>query len=115
MSEKRKQQRKKVSHSLAVHDLSRDIVLGHVVDISAAGFLLLGSGNMPVGGIFRLGLELPAEINCGARAEFGAESLWVEPSLEPNRRWIGFRIIDISPENAAKLQRLIDAVDDGAD
>jgi hypothetical protein len=110
MLEKRKQQRKKVSRSLAVHDLSRDIVLGHVVDISVAGFLLLGFEKMPAGGIFQLGLELPAEIGCGALAEFRAESLWVEPSLGSTQYWAGFHIIDISPENAAKLQQLMDAI-----
>jgi hypothetical protein len=87
------------------------MVLGHLVDISLDGFMLLGGEGIPVGRIFRLGLELPEDCEYGeygAQAEFGAESLWAEPSLEPAKQWAGFHIIDIAPESAARISRLID-------
>ncbi len=108
--ERRKYPRKKVVRPLAVHDLSRGVGLGRLADISLDGLMLLSSEDIPIGRVFQLALEFPDELECGIQAEFGAESLWAEASLEPAKYWVGFHIIDIAPENAHKVRCLIDAL-----
>jgi len=72
--------------------------------------MVLSPEAIPTNRVFQLGLELPADIDCGPAALFGAESLWTESSSELEKYWIGFQIIDIAPEHAQKIRRLIDAL-----
>ena len=82
--------------------------MGHLVDISVEGMMLLSPEPIKMNRVFQVGLELPEEIAGGQTAVFGAESLWHELSNDPGKYWVGFQIIDISAENIEKIRRLID-------
>lgn len=106
--ERRKYPRTRVGRPLKVVDLDWGSSLGHLVDISAEGFMLIGPEPIEVNRVFQLSLELPEEIGGGQSAYFGAETLWREVSSDPGKYWIGFQIIDISQENIEKIRRLIE-------
>lgn len=106
--DRRKHPRKRVDRPLKVNDLDRGEILGHLVDVSLNGLMLISSDPIDVNRVFQVSLELPDGIDDGQAALFGAESLWREVSNEPGKSWVGFQIIDISPENAEKVRRLID-------
>ena len=108
--ERRKHPRKRVDRPLAIRDLNRDIELGRLVDISLDGLMLLSREDVPSNRVYPLALKIPEELGYGPWAEFGAESLWTETSLEPERYWVGFHIIDISQENQDRIRGLIDAI-----
>jgi hypothetical protein len=109
--ERRQSPRKRISCSLTVRDLSREIVLGQLVDFSLTGLMLLATEDIPVGRVYQLSLEFPELSPCGDEAVFGAESLWAESSLEPSKYWVGFHIIDISPEYAECIRCLFETAD----
>lgn len=107
MEERRKHPRKKVSQPVAVIDQDRAQTLGYLVDLSISGFMLLTPRPVETNRVFQLTLALPAE--CGGQTiRLGAESLWRENSNDPGKYWAGFQIIDISPENGQRIQKLID-------
>lgn len=107
MQERRKYPRKKVTYPIAVIDQDREHLLGHLVDISVSGFMLLSPGPLEVNRVFQLRLELPDA--CGGHVvRVGAESLWRENSNDPGKYWAGLQIIDISPENRQRIEKLID-------
>lgn len=108
MQERRKQTRYKVTQALAVHDVDRDRVLGHLIDLSLEGLMLITRETLPVNRVFQMSLELPAEMAPERAAVFGAESMWMDASGDAEHYWVGLHIIDISPENHARLKRLID-------
>lgn len=81
--------------------------MGHLVDLSLEGFMLLATGTLEVNRVFRMRLDVPEDIGLGA-IQFGAESLWLEPGHDNRSCWAGFQIIDISPENADKIRQLVD-------
>lgn len=108
MTERRKHPRKRVTRSLEVRDLSRAVALGQLVDISPGGLMVLGAEPVAVGGIYRLGLDLSEALEPGAAVEFGAESLWREPSGESGKCWTGFAIIDIAPDQAKLVRWLME-------
>lgn len=99
-----------MDHALQIRDLDRESVLGDLMDIGLEGLLLIGFEIIPTNRVYRLAVEIPEEFGCGAWAEFGAESLWTEASLEPGRYWTGFHIIDISPKNQARIRCLLDGI-----
>ncbi|SMF93854.1 PilZ domain-containing protein [Methylomagnum ishizawai] len=105
--DRRKNPRKMVTHPLEVRDLNRGVALGHLADIGLDGLMLLCPEVVPASRVYALALDLPGELGQGAQAEFGAESLWTETSLEPGRYWVGFHIIDISPANQERLRQLV--------
>ncbi|QSA96053.1 PilZ domain-containing protein [Methylococcus sp. EFPC2] len=108
MQERRKHTRYKVTQALAATDLDRERILGHLVDVSLDGLMLITRETLPVNRVFQLQLELPTEMAPARSVVFGAESLWQEPSGDSGHYWVGMHIIDISPENSVLLSRLID-------
>jgi len=108
MQERRKHPRKAVSQPLKVTDVDRDRLLGHLVDVSLDGLMLIAREALPVNRVFQVALDFPAEMAPDRGVTFGAESLWREMTGDPGQYWLGFQIIDIAPENAEKLRRLID-------
>ncbi len=109
--ERRQHPRKKIDCALAVRDLSRETVLGQLVDFSLTGLMLLATEDIPVGRVYQLALQFPERSPCGTEAVFGAESLWAESSLEPSKYWVGFHIIDISPEYAECIRCLFESAE----
>lgn len=108
MHERRKHPRKSVAVPLKVTDLDRERPLGHLVDISLEGFMLITREDLPVNRVFQVGLDLPGEMAPEQIITFGAESLWRELSGASDQYWMGFQIIDIADAQAETLRRLID-------
>ncbi len=106
IQERRQHSRKRVSQPIKVLDESSDLSLGFLVDISLGGFMLLADQAMETNRVFQIRLEMPPTFGSPYLC-FGAESLWQESSKESGKCWVGFQIIDISPENAKSLNRLI--------
>ncbi|MBS1212304.1 MAG: PilZ protein [Proteobacteria bacterium] len=105
--ERRKSPRKKVAHPIPVVDQDREHVLGHLVNVSQKGFMLLSPAPLDINRVFQLRIELP-QICGGEVIPLGAESLWREVSSSPGKYWVGFQIIDISPESSQRIRKLIE-------
>lgn len=108
IQDRRKHPRIRVDRPLKVSDLDRGAPLGCLVDISIDGLMLISPEPIAVNRVLQLRLELPPEFGASQMALFGAESLWREVSNDPGKYWVGFQIIDISPEHVEKIRRLID-------
>jgi c-di-GMP-binding flagellar brake protein YcgR len=105
--ERRKHPRTKVSSVIRVLERDQEVQLGQLVDLSLDGMMLLANDAVQANRVFRMRLEFPDGFDMDP-IQFGAESMWVEDSHDVNSHWAGFQIIDISPENADKIRRLID-------
>ena len=92
---------------IRVLDRDHEMTLGQLVDLSIEGLMMLGQEPIEVNRVFRMTLDVPPDIDIGP-IQFGAESLWVEPSHEAKTHWAGFRIIDISEDSSKRMRRLID-------
>ena len=108
MEERRKTTRTKANQLLSVLDRNHEKTLGHLVDISVDGFLLVSNAAIGVDAVWQLSIELPAEFNGSSAIQLGAESFWNEKTGEPPQYWTGFQIIDLAPEERENITRLID-------
>ena len=75
-------------------------VLGHIVDISAKGVMLISDNQLPVGETFRLRMRLPASIGNKDELIFNATSRWCKQDINPDFFITGLEIYDVDEEIA---------------
>lgn len=106
--ERRKYPRKTTVKILEVFDLNTEEYLGNVVDISQGGIMLITRSNIQEGTVYQVVIKIPDDYQELDSITFGGEILWTEDSLDPNKKWVGMQIIDISPDTQNKIRQLID-------
>lgn len=110
MLENRKHPRKHLNQNWIAYDLDREEIIGRLVNISHEGMMLISQKPLEVGKIFQLRLSAGEEppVTLGAESLW-VESLWSEPSQhDASVYWAGMQIIDISKENNALIDYLLD-------
>lgn len=110
MSEQRKQTRKDVATRLSVVDINTGILIGELANISDEGFMVLTARQLPLNAVFQLSLGLPKTIRGVDTLYFGAESLWCTSADNAGHYWVGFHLIDISPQDHEVLTALLETV-----
>lgn len=109
-SEQRKQTRKEVATRLAVVDVNTGVEIGDLANISSDGFMVLARRALPARSVFQLALTLPKLIRGVDTLYFGVESLWCNPAEDQDHFWIGFHVIDISPQDSEVLALFLESV-----
>ena len=108
LAEKRKFKRWQLIFYLRTFDQNTGVLLGHVVDISEEGLMLISDTPIPAEQTFHLGLDVPRETGPRLRIELEARSLWSRPDVNPDFYDTGFRILSITPYALRKLRHLIE-------
>lgn len=106
-SDKRKQTRKALAARLALVDVNTGMEIGDLANISNEGFMVLARRALPAHSVFQLALALPRLIHGVETLYFGAESLWCNAAEDDGHYWIGFHLIDISPQDNEVLAQFI--------
>lgn len=109
-SDKRRQTRKDVATRLAVVDVNTGTEIGDLANISSEGFMVLARRAVPAHSVFQLSLPLPVLIRGVDTLYFGAESLWCNATEDGEHYWIGFHLIDISPQDSEVLVQFLESV-----
>ena len=107
-SDKRRLKRSHLIYYLRVFDRSTNETLGHLVDITPEGAMLISENPIPVNTHFQLRMQLPAEIFGRTHLDFEAESLWSKRDINPDFHDAGFRLINVEVKDTAIIARLID-------
>lgn len=107
MSERRQNLRHTTKQELEAYDMHTSRFIGRFVDISEDGFLLFCPQPVDVESIWQLGIVTASDKDLNTLLSFGAECLWARAADESLHCWAGFHIIDITAEDAEKLQQLI--------
>lgn len=108
--DKRRQIRKDVATRLAVVDVNTGAEIGDLANISSEGCMVLARRALPAHSVFQLALALPTLIHGVDTVYFGAESLWCNAAADQEQYWIGFHLIDISPQDSEVLALFLESV-----
>ena len=109
MIEQRKRKRRNFSYYMRVTDSVTQKPIGHLSDISAIGFKLDSAQPLPVGEHYNLRLDLPNEVADKNFLVFMAQSKWCGmDKADPFTQNVGFEIINITPQDAAIYNRIIE-------
>ena len=107
-TERREQPRWTLAAPLAVYATGSDELLGHAVNVSLRGMLVVCERRVEVGATFDVDLEIPGDNGLWERTPFVAHSVrgFEDPDDETIYN-VGFKIDYVSPQSLFRLQRLI--------
>ncbi len=105
---RRQVDRKYLVFYLRVFDGMSTNVIGHVVNISSKGVMLLSDNPTPVNEEYRLRMRLPSEIIDRGEIIFNATSRWCKPDVNPDFYLTGYQIYDLSSAIRNSILCLID-------
>jgi len=108
MLEKRKFQRRHLIYYLRVFDRDTVNLLGHLVDITSEGVMVISENPIEVGKIFHMRMILPKEIIGKEQISFDAVSKWSAKDVNPSFYDTGFEFQDVSRENIKIISQLIE-------
>jgi hypothetical protein len=105
----RSQQRWNLVHHLRVLKAENNELLGHLVDVTTEGMMLISEQAIPLQCTFNLRMEIPADDDAVPQMiALTAESLWTKKDVNPTFHDTGFRLIDPSRYAINAISRLID-------
>jgi hypothetical protein len=93
---------------LRVFDEESAAVLGHIVDISESGMMLVSDDPIPVCKDFHVWVDVPSETGPRQRIQLKVRSLWSHNDINPDFYDTGFFIKDASADTVDKLTQLIE-------
>ncbi len=102
-AEQRRAQRKRANYTVVVTDVINDRPLGHLGNLSATGLLLIGPVKPHGEAIYQVSLSMPGLGGAPLAIELGIQAQWHDDAATPGQVWSGFRIVSISPADAALL------------
>ncbi len=107
-ADRRRLKRSHLIYYLRVFNRLNGQVVGHLVDITAEGAMLIHDAAMPTGQRYELRMMLPADIFGRDHLDFDAESLWSKRDTNPDFYDTGFRLLNVEARDADVISRLID-------
>jgi len=107
--EKRQLKRVHLIYYLRIFDNETGANIGHLVDITTQGIMMISEEPIPSGKDFTFRMQLPATIIGREEIRFNARSLWCKKDFNPDFYVSGFRIEEISPGEVRTITALINA------
>ncbi len=99
--------RKYLVFYLRVFDGMSSKILGHLVDISEKGIMVVGDNPIPVGEDYRLRMRLPTQMKDQSEIIFTATSRWCKSDANPDFFLAGFQIHELEPAARELIGSLI--------
>jgi len=106
--EKRRLKRWDLALYLCVFDERAQRLLGHIINISQDGFMLISDKPVAVGQQFDLWVEAPGEEGRRDFFPLTAISLWCQKDINPDYYDTGFSLLEPTGETLLRVQLLID-------
>ena len=108
-SDKRAHERKRTIYYFKVFDRETGKIVGHVVDVSACGVMLVGMDAFEYGRVYSLRLGLPFEIEGSSDICFEATKVWSDSDVNDDYLDTGFYFDYISKEDISRIYYLIES------
>lgn len=108
MPDRRKVKRRHLIYYLRVFDRATGRQLGHLVDLTPDGMMMMSERPVRVGRTIGLKMVLPGEAAREQVLEFDATSMWTSPDVNPDFYDTGFKLSKVSRRHLAQIETLID-------
>jgi hypothetical protein len=109
MAERRRVKRKYLLFYTRIFDGGTDALLGHLIDITPQGAMLISEKPLPVDADIRLRMELSPDVAAVPYVEFDAHSIWCRPDVNPLFYNTGFELRGVTAEQAEIIEHIIEA------
>ena len=109
IEERRSKPRKKTVYYFDVYDWNSDKLMGHVVDLTKEGMMIISDEELPKDTVFQLKMILPFEMDGIKQITFDAKSAWSAKDANPGYYNIGFKFTEISEEDVERIEHILEA------
>lgn len=107
MENKRRLKRRHLIYYLRVFDQSNGQLVGHLVDITKEGLMLISEQPLSVNETYHFRMVLPSEILSKVELTFTATVVWCKKDVNPDFYATGFSLSDIPTEDILIIESLI--------
>ena len=107
MQDRRKLKRRHLIYYLRVFDRRSGDLLGHLVDLTTAGIMLISESPIPADHAYACRMVLPGQGDDQREVTFEAHSIWSKRDVNPAFYATGFRLERPDPEAVAAIEGLI--------
>jgi hypothetical protein len=108
MLERRKLKRRHLIYYLRVFNRLNDALVGHLVDITTEGVMLISEEPIEIDKDFTFRMALPTGMWGKDDIEFDAQSVWCKRDINPLFFVTGFKLSNIPAELVAIIESLIE-------
>jgi hypothetical protein len=108
MNEHRRKPRRNLDRMVEIQDVMTESLVGRVGNLSETGMLIQADQALVDDALYQFRFALFDADGGRHSFEIGAHHLWAEPAATPDQSWIGFRFIDISPDDAVRLREWVE-------
>lgn len=91
MSDRRTLHRRHLIYYLKVFERDTDELLGHLVDITEEGLMIVSDYPHEEGKLLKMKMLLPREIEGREQIEFDARTMWCRKDVNPSLFGVGFK------------------------
>jgi hypothetical protein len=109
MHEKRKTKRVHLIYYLRLFDNQTNDLVGHLVDITTDGIMMISEKPIQIGKDFSFKMHLPGNITGREEIDFEACCLWCRKDFNPDFYVSGYKIEKISPKELKTITALINS------
>ena len=102
-NEHRRKPRRNPDQAVGVLDVMTEALVGRISNLSETGMLIQSDQALVEDGLYQFRFALHDQQGARHSFEVGAHHLWSEPAKTPLHSWVGFRFIDISPDDALRI------------
>jgi len=103
----RRRRRRHLFYYLKVFDGATGRLLGHLVDVTQDGLMLLASQPLPTDSAYRLRLELPQELDGQHELLLDARAVWCRRDVNPDYYGVGFELVRIARGSRGLVESMI--------
>lgn len=103
----RKMKRRHLIYYLRVFDAVTGRLVGHLVDITVEGIMLISEEPIEANQDFKFKMVLPDEVLQTDHIVFDARSIWCKKDINPDFYATGLKVITIDPDTLLVIDSLI--------
>lgn len=108
MQERRKLKRRHLIYYLRVFDRRSGGLLGHLVDLTTEGIMLIAERPVPPDRTYACRMVLPGEGDDQREVTFDARSIWCQKDVNPAFYAAGFALDRPDPQAVETIEQIID-------
>lgn len=105
--DKRKLRRRHLIYYLRVFNKQSDKLVGHLVDITTEGIMLMSEAPVGTNMLYHLRMDVPEEIFPAKVIQFDARSIWCRKDVNPDFYVAGFQLEHVEQSTLYLIEDLI--------
>ncbi len=107
--DKRQLKRVHLIYYLRIFDSESGKNVGHLVDITVQGIMMISEEHVPAGKNYNYKMKLPGIVQGSEEIEFNAHCLWCKKDINPDFYVSGYKIDALTPKETKTITSLINS------